>query len=40
MSKKNKQKNRKNTNVEEQPVRKGWKGDGDPKLDGPNRPST
>jgi hypothetical protein len=38
MSKKDKQKNRKN--VEEEPTRRGWKGDGNPKLDGPNRPST
>jgi hypothetical protein len=38
MGKKNKQKNQQ-TNQEE-PSRKGWKEDGNPKLEGPNRPST
>ncbi len=38
MAKKDQQKNRKP--VEEEPTRRGWKGDGNPKLDGPNRPST
>ncbi|MBB6452245.1 hypothetical protein HNQ94_000690 [Salirhabdus euzebyi] len=40
MAKKNEEKKRTDQKVEEEPTRKGWKGDGNPKLDGPNRPST
>ncbi len=38
MGKKENQKNRQP--AEEEPVHRGWKGDGNKKLDGPNRPST